>query len=411
MADEKDKDETHIDNLLKLFGAKDEEQQSKEAVETSLSPKAGTGGGGAHVNEGDPTAITIPPDYSVPGYGALAGSLAGASARLSGIEAPSNPFAKAFNLPEKLPEVPPVKENPVLDKFDQQINELKAKQSAAEAAVDAHLRQVTGDPKIKASAYTPEQVERLLAGGNKDPLGTSGRARIATFNDETQRLADINSLNREQLASLGYDPRHVSRESGPLVTLEGSLIKVPPHVAVTYISPEERLAEQARLLQRQKTIDETKQLLAQHQADMAAYDQAIKNLGTKKEKAVYEQLKAQNLRDRAAAFRTGSAKVGAGFMGGAATGAQLAEIGKHALQGEMPTKEELMSALGGLGMTFGGKKLGAAGAIAQLPYVVKNSANLRQAAGNIAEGMLPWWATGSGLNGNEEAELAKRRGP
>jgi len=409
MADEKD--ETHIDNLLSLLGAKNEEQKSKESVEADLSPKAGTGGGGAHANQGDPTAITVPPDYSVPGYGALAGSLAGAGARLSGVEAPSNPFAKAFNLPEKLPEVPPVQENPVLDKFDKQINELKAKQLAAEAAVDAHLRQVTGDPKIKASAYTPEQIERLFAGGNKDPLGISGAARQNTYNDETQRLADINSLNREELGSLGHDPRHASRASGPLVSLEGSLIKVPAHVATSYVSPAEKAAEEARLLKRQQIIDETKQVLAQHQADMAAHDQAIKNLGTEKEKVAYEQLKAQNLRDRAAAFRTGSAKVGAGLMGGAATGAQLAEIGKHALQGEMPTKEELMSALGGLGMTFGGKKLGTAGAIAQLPYVIKNSANLRQAAGNIAEGMLPWWATGSGLNANEEAELAKRRGP
>jgi hypothetical protein len=409
MADEKD--ETHIDNLLSLLGAKNEEQKSKESFEADLSPKAGTGGGGAHANQGDPTAITVPPDYSVNGYGALAGSLAGAGARLAGVEAPANPFAKTFNLPPKLPEVQPVQENPVLDKFDQQIKDIKAKQSASEAAVEAHLREVTGDPKIKASSYTPEQIERLMAGGNKPSLGIPARARVATFNDETQRMADVNSLNRDELNTMGHDPRHASRESGPLVRLQNSLIAVPPHVAEGYVSPEEQAAEEARLLQKQKTIEETKQLLAKHQADMAAHDQSIKDLGTAKEQAAYEQLKAQNLRDRATAFRTGSAKVGAGMIGGAATGAQLAEIGKHALQGEMPTKEELMSALGGLGMTFGGKKLGTAGAIAQLPYVIKNSANLRQAAGNIAEGMLPWWATGSGLNANEEAELAKRRGP
>jgi hypothetical protein len=64
-------------------------------------------------------------------------------------------------------------------------------------------------------------------------------------------------------------------------------------------------------------------------------------------------------------------QIGQGALGGMATLWQAYQMMKEKARGIAPTWEEYLSLAGGPAMTYGGKLLGPAGTVAQLPYAYK----------------------------------------
>ena len=182
---------------------------------------------------------------------------------------------------------------------DTRIAEVTERQRLMDEALNARLRQLTGDPKANYAGFSEEQINRLFSGGNSDTLSTPGVSREFTHNDETSRKADVTSLNRERLGSAGLDPRAAVEQAGPLVTLANSRIAVPPHVAVELNQGKQTAAaeEAERLRQehaRQTQLNESTlaALNAKKQADTAAAERSAA---------------AKTLADQEAALKTYSA--------------------------------------------------------------------------------------------------------
>jgi hypothetical protein len=191
--------------------------------------------------------------------------------------------------------------------------------------INVQLRQKTGDPTLDFRALTPEQVSRILSGGEGPTLGTTGRQRQEGFSLEgTRRSRTQNEIEdfvnknfpatRDPFTSIGE----------PLVPLKNDII-IPRSVATQ---------------EAEKTTSNT--LKAINEAEKSAKMSGIKS---------------------------GLTKAGVGALGGALTGLQAYNM---ATQDKPLDWSHYLSLLGNLGVTFGGPKIGTIGGLAQIPYAIKH---------------------------------------
>jgi len=191
--------------------------------------------------------------------------------------------------------------------------------------INVQLRQKTGDPTLDYRALTPDQVNRILSGGEGSTLGTTGRQRSEGFNLETSRRSRLqNDLENLVNQKFPGTPDPIISVGEPLVPLKSNLI-VPQSVATK---------------EAEKTTSNTLQAI--NEAEKSAKISGIKS---------------------------GLTKGGMGALGGALTGLQ----GYNMATQEKPLDwSHYLSLLGNLGMTFGGKALGTLGGLAQIPYAIKH---------------------------------------
>lgn len=191
--------------------------------------------------------------------------------------------------------------------------------------INVQLRQKTGDPTLDYRALTPDQVNRILSGGEGSTLGTTGRQRSEGFNLETSRRSRLqNDLENLVNQKFPGTPDPIISVGEPLVPLKSNLI-VPQSVATK---------------EAEKTTSNTLQAI--NEAEKSAKMSGIKS---------------------------GLTKGGMGALGGALTGLQ----GYNMATQEKPLDwSHYLSLLGNLGMTFGGKSLGTLGGLAQIPYAIKH---------------------------------------
>ena len=223
------------------------------------------------------------------------------------------------------------------------------------------LRQTTRDPSANIRLMTPEQADRLIQGGEGPTLGTTGRQRGETYNLESQRRSRVQQS--AEAAARGVSPtvRDPLLAAGePMVELRGGMI-VPRSVAT-----QEAQAEAVRAQQEA----ERARILAEREAEMARRGM------------------------QRSALATGAKKVVQGGLGGAFTGLQGYGM---ATQKQPADWSQYLSLLGGLGMTFGGPRLGVAGALAQWPYIIKHRDELARALTNLDINPTGPWSPGEAL--------------
>jgi len=295
--------------------------------------------------------------------------------------------------PAVAPTAPAAPAGPSL--VDTRIAQVTEQQRLLDEALNARLRQLTGDPRANYVGFSPEQIDRLFNGGNSDTLNTPGVSREFTHNDETSRKADVTSLNRERLGSAGLDPRAAVEQAGPLVTLANSRIAVPPHVAVdlnqsrqTAAAAEAERLRQEHARQTQLNQSTLAALNAKRQADAAAAERSAAAKAVADENAAIQARLAAERSQRNAGLRAGAGKVALGGLGGLETGAQAVNMYNNYLAGVKPDWTEKLSLAGGLASMFGNRPFGIAGQVAQIPYAISKG-NLGGAAANAAVSALP----------------------
>jgi len=295
--------------------------------------------------------------------------------------------------PAVAPTAPAAPAGPSL--VDTHIAAVTERQRLADEALNARLRELTGDPRANYVGFSPEQIDRLFNGGNSDTLNTPGISREFTHNDETSRKADVTSLNRERLGSAGLDPRAAVEQAGPLVTLANSRIAVPPNVAIELNQNRQTAAaaEAERLRQehaRQTQLNESTlaALNARRQADIAAAERSAAARAVADENAAIQARLAAERSQRNAGLRAGAGKVALGALGGLETGAQAVNMYNNYRTGINPDLTEKLSLAGGLASMFGNRPFGIAGQVAQIPYAISKG-NLGGGAANAAVSALP----------------------
>ena len=191
--------------------------------------------------------------------------------------------------------------------------------------INAQLRQKTKDPTLDYRSLTPQQVDRILSGGEGSTLDTTGRQRSEGFNLETSRRSRVQQ-NLENLINQKFPgtPDPITSVGQSLVPLKSNIV-VPENVATERAEKSTSNALQA--------IDE-----AEKSAKMSG-------------------------------IKSGIAKGGMGAIGGALTGLQGYNM---ATQDKPLDWSHYLSLLGNLGVTFGGKALGTLGGLAQIPYAIKH---------------------------------------
>jgi len=205
----------------------------------------------------------------------------------------------------------------------------------------------TGGQPTKQMSVAPVQpvtdIEHILQSGKEDRPQVTGRQKESGHNWETNRQALV---QQEQLERPGA--KQIIASAGPMVPTASGLA-IPKNVAVQM---EQEL--QARLA---IEAEQRRQILAKQEA---------------------EQQRAQQQQARRAQARgavKGAGQVTQGIAGGALAVPQLYEYGRDVIS-STPNKTadptQGLSGLGGLMMALGKGKAGALGALAQIPYAVKN---------------------------------------
>ena len=217
-------------------------------------------------------------------------------------------------------------------------------------AINQKLRQVTGDPTIDVRGMTPQQIERILQGGEGSTHGTTGAQRMYGFQGEQQRKSRYQKEIESLVSSLHPNAPDPIAQAGQLVPLKSG-IQVP--------------------------VDTAQQVSSQQYKNT---DKAIQDAN--------KELKM-------AGIKSGAAKVGMGTAGGALTGLQAYGM---ATQDQPADLTQYLSLLGNLGITFGGKILGPLGAAAQIPYAVKHREDLMRGMtmNDINPTGMPLGTVGSG---------------
>jgi hypothetical protein len=201
-------------------------------------------------------------------------------------------------------------------------------------SINATLRAKTGDPKVDVRGMSPEQVNRLLSGGEGDTLGTTGRQRTESFNLETSRRSRVQKFMEDMVNKLHPGtPDPLVSVGEPVVELKSG-IEVPQSVATKIATEQAGKSTQ----------------------NLTAAQQAAQRAGMK----------------------AGLAKVGQGALGGALTGAQAYNM---ATQPQPIDWTQYLSLLGNMGVTFGGPRMGVMGGLAQIPYAVKHREEIARGMG------------------------------
>ena len=360
-----------IDETTKQVGDLGLQQNSTNAAPSPYAKDFDFGSGG---NDWGAPSV---PKKSDSGYGTAAtlGAGAGALARLRGVNVGDRfvstdpnlfaPATTASTTPTPVDQSHPL---------DPHIEAARADLDNSRQLADAELRRVTGDPRATTAGYTQEQIDRLFAGGNRSTLDTSGRGRQGTYQNETSRLADVNSLNRENLGKAGLDPRVAISDAGPMVTLDNGLHVSPQTALELSRQQQENANENARLLARQNAA-----ALTEKQQNLAMLENERAN-----DQRRQSQAAIQSEADAARAARIKGYAGGAGKVALSAAGlAEAFPMAKKMYEDYNAKKPldwtEAASLAGGLASGFGGVKTGVLGQLAQLPYAYKHRDEIARA--------------------------------
>ena len=202
-------------------------------------------------------------------------------------------------------------------------------------------------PQIGAMAPMGAQplsdVEHTMQSGQGQRPGETGRMRENTHNQETQRQA-LAAKQGIQLPGAS----NVIVNAGPMYTTESG-VAIPKPAAVQ-LEQELQMKQAAEAEQRRQILE--KQAIEQQR-----------------------QQQQQARRDQVKGAAKGTARIGQGVFGGALAAPALYEYGRDVTKNDPKKPADVtqgISGIGGLMMALGKNKLGTLGALAQIPYVVKN---------------------------------------
>jgi hypothetical protein len=240
--------------------------------------------------------------------------------------------------------------------------------------------EVIADLKRNPQSMTQDQIDRLISGGEGSTLGTTGRQRTGTFGDESQRMARHLAETEKLIKASHPNLPDPIVQAGQLVTLPSGL-KVSPSAALSH-------AEDQARQQTEQNVEELRRLRESEQtkADLAEANRN-KELSLAKSRG----------------YRSGLGRLTQGAVGGADTALTGADIYNKWKKGQPIDWQDWSRLAGGLGMTFGGKKVGALGALANIPYFIKHQNEIAQGMtmGDVAD---PRAAVG--MSGSELAQPA-----
>lgn len=273
-----------------------------------------------------------------------AGATVGTLMRLSGRDVSSGM--------KKSPEGTSIFSPKVAPQSYQAMQEMNRNIAASEDAMrklDDEIRNLTRNPKASAMDFTPDQVQRILSGGEGPTMGTTGAQRGYGYNAEQQRRARTQAEIEANIRRTNPYMSDPIVQAGQVVPLRSG-IQVPTNVA-TQIAEEKARAQyeqQRKILAQQQESEQNKMKINQQNMNREA--DLAKSRG----------------------YRSGLGKATMGAVGGAQAGLSGYDIYQK-FKNKEPISWEDWSRLGGsLAQTFGGRKLGTAGALATLPYAIKN---------------------------------------
>jgi hypothetical protein len=195
-------------------------------------------------------------------------------------------------------------------------------------------------------------VEHTMQSGQGQRPGETGRARENTHNQETNRQA----LATKQGLQLPGAER-VLVDAGPMYTTSSG-VAIPKSAAAKM---EEDLKARQALDQEQR-----RQILERQAIEQRRIDQRKANVA------------------KAIGSLQGTGRVAQGVIGGGLAAPQLYEYGRDVVRNDKSKPADStqgLSGAGGLMMAFGKGKAGGLGALAQVPYIVKNRKELAASMG------------------------------
>ena len=188
-------------------------------------------------------------------------------------------------------------------------------------------------------------VEHTMQSGQGQRPGETGRMRENTHNQETQRQA-LAAKQGIQLPGAS----NLIVNAGPMYTTESG-VAIPKTAAIQL--------EQELQAKKAVEAEQRRQILEK---------QALEQQRLQQQKARREQMIGS-----AKGAVKGTAQMGQGFVGGALAAPQLYEYGRDVMNPKKTADAtQGVSGIGGLMMALGKGKLGGLGALAQIPYIVKN---------------------------------------
>jgi hypothetical protein len=277
-----------------------------------------------------------------------AGALTGVAARLSGRDISSG-FRKS---PEGSNIFSP-KVAPQSYQAMEEMNRNIAESQKAMAKLDEEIRNITRNPKASAMDFTPDQVQRILSGGEGPTMNTTGAQRGYGYNAEQQRRARTQAEIEANIRRTNPAISDPIVKAGQVVPLRSG-IQVPTNVA------SEIAQEQARA----QSDQQRKSLMQQQESEQNKIKINQQNMNQEANLA------------KSRGFRSGLGKTVMGGVGGAQAGLSGYDIYQKFKKNEPITWEDWSRLGGSLAQTFGGPRMGVAGALATLPYAIKNREEL-----------------------------------
>jgi hypothetical protein len=236
--------------------------------------------------------------------------------------------------------------------MNEALADLEGRQSLVKKIED-QLRNLTQDPTAKITDFTPEQVQRILQGGEGPTMGTTGAQRGYGYQGEQQRRARHQGEVERTVSRINpYLPDPIV-QAGQVVPLKSG-IQVPTNVA-TEIAQQQAQAQ---------TEQQRRNLELQRQSEMNKAGLSQQTINTEADLA------------KSRGYRSGLGKAVMGGVGGAQAGLSGYDIYQKFKKNEPITWEDWSRLGGSLAQTFGGPRMGAAGALATLPYAIKNREEL-----------------------------------
>jgi hypothetical protein len=272
------------------------------------------------------------------------GATAGALLRLTGRDIESGM--------KKSPEGTSIFSPKVTPQSYQAMQEMNKNIAASEEAMkklDEEIRNLTRNPKASAMDFTPDQVQRILQGGEGPTMGTTGAQRGYGYNAEQQRRARTQAEIEANIRRTNPAISDPIVQAGQVVPLRSG-IQVPTNVA-TQIAEEKAKAQ----YEQQK-----KALELQHQSEQ--------NIKTINEQNMNKEAGLAKSRG----YRSGLGKMAQGTAGGAQTGFSVYDIYQKWKNNEPIDWQDWSRLGGGLALGLGGKKTGVVGGLATLPWAYKH---------------------------------------
>jgi hypothetical protein len=275
---------------------------------------------------------------------AASGATAGVLARLTGrdFESGLKPSPQGTNIFSPKPS----EEN--IRIMNEAVGDIKERHSLVNK-IEEQLRNLTQDPNAKITDFTPDQVQRILQGGEGPTMGTTGAQRGYGYNAEQQRRARHQAETERTVSKINpYAPDPIV-QAGQVVPLKSG-IQVPTNVA-TEIAQQQAKAQTEQ--QRQNL-----ELQRQSELNKAGLSQ--------------QTINRESDLSKSRGYRSGLGKAAMGTIGGAQSGLSGYDIYQKWKNKEPIDWQDWSRLAGSLAQTFGGRKTGTAGALATLPWAYKH---------------------------------------